>query len=79
MQEMLLVGMCLKDNPEKYHFTKLTFSSLLKETLLSLFFEESASSLRLLNFIVVGSHGYFTDRFLIFNFSSLTEPEGVRK
>jgi hypothetical protein len=34
-----------------------------------------------MNFIVVGSHGYyyFIDRFLIFNFSSLTEPEGVRK
>jgi hypothetical protein len=34
-----------------------------------------------LNFIVVGSHGYyyFIDRFLIFNFSCLTEPKGVRK
>jgi hypothetical protein len=33
------------------------------------------------NFIVVGSHGYyyFIGRFLIFNFSCLTEPEGVRK
>jgi hypothetical protein len=34
-----------------------------------------------MNFIVVGSHGYyyFIGRFLIFNFSCLTEPEGVRK
>jgi hypothetical protein len=32
-------------------------------------------------FIAVGSHGiyYFIDRFFIFNFSCLTEPEGVRK
>jgi hypothetical protein len=30
-----------------------------------------------MNFIVV--YYYFIDRFLIFNFSSLTEPEGVRK
>jgi small basic protein len=34
-----------------------------------------------MNFIAVGSHGnyYFIDRFLIFNFSYLTEPGGVRK
>jgi hypothetical protein len=33
-----------------------------------------------INFIVVGSHSYyFIGRFLIFNFSCLTEPEGVRK
>jgi hypothetical protein len=34
-----------------------------------------------MKFIVVGSHGYyyFIDRFLIFDFSSLTEPEGIRK
>jgi hypothetical protein len=31
--------------------------------------------------IAVGSHGnyYFIDRFLIFNFSCLREPEAVRK
>jgi small basic protein len=34
-----------------------------------------------MNFIAVGSYGnyYFIDRFLIFNFSCLTEPGGVRK
>ncbi|CAH1372572.1 unnamed protein product [Tenebrio molitor] len=34
-----------------------------------------------MNFLVVGSHGYyyFIGRFLIFNFSCLTKPEGVRK
>jgi hypothetical protein len=34
-----------------------------------------------INFIVVESHGYyyFIGRFLIFNFSCLTEPEGVKK
>jgi hypothetical protein len=34
-----------------------------------------------MNFIVVGSHGYyyFIGRFLIFNFSCLPEAEGVRQ
>jgi hypothetical protein len=42
------------------------------------FFE---SIIEKMNFIAVGSHGnyYLIDRFLIFNFSCLTEPEGVRK
>jgi hypothetical protein len=33
-----------------------------------------------MNFIAVGNHGYyyFIDRFLIFNVSCLTDPEGVR-
>jgi hypothetical protein len=33
-----------------------------------------------MNFIAVGSRGnyYFNDRFLIFNFSCVTEPEGVK-
>jgi hypothetical protein len=65
--------MSLKDNP------KLTFSSLLKSS-----FFESTNSLRLSKnelYIILGSHGYyyFIGRFLIFNFSCLTEPEGVRK
>jgi hypothetical protein len=62
--------MSLKDNPEYYHFTKLTFSSLRNQ--------ETRYVCKKMNFIAVGYY-YFIGRFLIFNFSFLTEPEVVRK
>jgi hypothetical protein len=74
--------MSLKDNPESgvIPFYEVIFFFFVKR-IHSLRNQQTRYVCQKMNFIVVGSHGYyyFIGRFLIFHFSCLTEPEGVRK
>jgi hypothetical protein len=76
--------------PDRMHVSKRQSGVILFYEVNFFFFVKRVHSLRnqqtryvcqKMNFIVVGSHGYyyFIRRFLIFNFSCLPETEGVRQ